>query len=145
MENDMNLIPRPLKSLFVNYLEKRLPSRTKRLIFLASLSAKVTTEGDQFDPETLRKINSLLRICGSEKAMNLPIHLNEVIWNNEVVCDVEKLMALDGKEEQEELVQSFVQSVMAVMPKWLKYGRQGDTQKDLETLFRNSKFVFGTA
>lgn len=140
----MTLLPSSAKRFLVDYLGDTLPTRVKRFIFVAVLSAKVQRVKD-FDISTLRKINDVLDVCNSEKAMKLPVHLNQVIWNGELVCDMHRLMSLDGKEEQEPLVQYFTRLAMDSMPKWLRYGRAGDTQKDLEIFFRNSKSIFGHA
>lgn len=140
----MSLLLSSAKRILVKYLEAELPSRAKRFIFVAVLSAKVQKVKD-FDIETLKKINDVLEVCTSEKAMMFPVQLNQVIWNGELRVDMGRLIALDGKEEQEALVQYCARVAMESMPQWLKYGRAGDTQKDLELLFRNSKSIFGNA
>ena len=137
-------LPRPVMKRFINAMVKRLPNRLKRLVVLSCISAKVS-EAVNLDNATLKKINDLFGLCGSEKAMELPILCREIIWNGQVMCDVSRLISLDGKIEQEVVVQSTVDNILSTMPDWLQYGRLGDTQKDLETLLRNRKTIFGAA
>ena len=65
-----------------SFLGCGLPSRTKRLILVTSLTARVKNDPD-LDRATLKRLNELLDLCSSENAMRLPAHLSSVIWNGE--------------------------------------------------------------
>ena len=122
-----------------SFLGCGLPSRTKRLILVTSLTARVKNDPD-LDRATLKRLNELLDLCSSENAMRLPAHLSSVIWNGESVASIQP--ALVGKEQiadkkVSELVLYFKQSI----PLWLRYD-DAEVESDLRQLFRNHNGVF---
>jgi hypothetical protein len=70
-----------IKEVLVDMLDKHLPRRTKRLLFLASFFASVKDEKEpSFDDPALQKLNQLMRLSNTDSALKLPVHLSRVIW-----------------------------------------------------------------
>lgn len=118
-----------------------LPARMKRMVFLASISAKAK-HTIELDTDTLKKINDLFDLCGTEQSMKVPGLISKVIWNGSVTFDIERLGDTNFAI-QEDTLQNIVNAIIEATPNWLKYGRTGDAAADLEKLFRNKTYVFG--
>lgn len=119
----------------------KLPNRTKRLIFLASFSARVK-EAQVLDNDTLKKLNEIMNIAGSEDALKLPVQLSKAIWDGQTVFAQCRPLHQQGPL-QEPTMQDLVQQIKNAMPKWLHYGREGDVEADLTRLLQHKTEVFG--
>ena len=127
------------KSGVINKLMAHFPARTKRLIFIASFSANVRSR--KLDHETIRRLNALFDLCATENAMQLPGYLSKVIWNNEVVYDLNRFFRGD-ETVSESNFDSIVRNVIELMPSWMRYDDK-ETEEDVRTLLIHRKEVFG--
>jgi hypothetical protein len=114
-----------------------LPTRTKRLVFISSLTARFNGS-NAVDKETMHKLNQMMKLCANEKAMELPILLGNVIWQGKTSSEL-----CNGDVCKTEIttsnVKDMVTSIITVMPKWMKYGENGQIEKDVEQFLLNSK------
>jgi len=122
----------------LNALLSLLPDRTKRMMFVASV-AGAAQEKDDLGDEVLSRLNGLMKLCSSDRAMELPVKLNKVIWNGEVVHDVNRVAQENGKASPEAMAEALAK-LKDSMPAWMRY--DGDmVDADLKTLVDHK---FGT-
>lgn len=135
----MSRVTTALRELFIKNLEQHLPRRTKRLLFLASLSARVKEE-PEFDNETLHKLNRLMELSNSDSALKLPIHLSRVIWQGKTIQEICGEEIVKGQLTPDR-IQLAAQRVQSLMPSWLRYGRPEDITKDLKQLLTHRQIL----
>lgn len=128
-----------IRARFVSLLDKHLPSRTKRLIFMASFSARLQ-EATVFDNETLYKLNRLLVLSSSDSSLKLPIHLSKAIWNGKTAVDICSDNVCEGQLNKER-IKRVAQCVIKAMPAWLRYGDNSKIEQDVERLLDNRSVV----
>ena len=134
-------VRRGFLDIVISFLKTHLPNRTKRLVFLASLTARLKNS-DFFDAETLKKLNLVMALASNDAAIELPVCLNKVIWHDQSAC---KILSINNVccESQNKIeietsnIKSMAASVMSVMPDWLSYGERKDIQNDVEQLLSN--------
>jgi hypothetical protein len=126
----------------VNLLGVSLSERIKRLIFLASFSARLE-DRTTFDSETLVKLNEVMALCSTEAAMNLPVHLSKVIWRGKTIHDIVDQAEVTSRASTQERLQRAIEQVLAITPEWLRYGSEARMREDLVRLFNYQKTVFG--
>jgi hypothetical protein len=125
------------------FLDVHLPPRMKRLVFLASLTARLRGS-ETFDDDTLRKLNKLMVLANSENALRLPIQLSRAIWNGKTAYEITHDTLQQGDESfGKERLKSLAHCVITAMPSWLRYGDDSDIEKDLNCLLGNRTLVFG--
>lgn len=133
----MNRASEAIKEAGVTLLDRYLPRRTKRLMFLASFFARVKdsqVEGDPtFDDPILQKLNKLMSLSNSDAALKLPVHLSKAIWRGRTFTEIcgEKILV---DQVQPDVLDAAVKQIISAMPKWLKYGRPDDIAKDVKHL-----------
>lgn len=130
-----------LKSGAASFLEMSLPGRMKRLILLTSIAAKAK-ETQDLDETTLRKLNNLMNLAGSEDAMKLPASLSKAIWDGKTSVDAMAMLSKGGPLP-ESTIGDLVKQIKASVPNWLRYGREGDLDADLEKLLQHKAEVLG--
>lgn len=126
-----------LRQYSVQFLDRYLPRRTKRLMFLASFFARVKdgqVEGEpQIDDPVLEKLNRLMQLSKSDSALKLPIHLSKAIWRGKTLTDIcgESILA---DQTSPDMIEHATKQIIMAMPKWLRYGRPEDIEKDVRQL-----------
>lgn len=130
-----------LKSAAAGVLESSLPGRMKRLILLTSIVAQAK-ETRSLDVQTIRKLNNLMDLAGEEKAMGLPASLSKAIWDGKTSVDAIALLSKGGPLP-ESTIGDLVQQIKTCIPAWLRYGREGEVDADLQKLFRHKSEVLG--
>lgn len=111
-----------------------LPDHMKRLVLISSLAAKMKNQRE-LDPQTMEKLNRLMHLCTSEKAMQLPAVIAPVIWD-EPLDDIRPALAKQAKGD-DSVLRDVVQRVVQRMPKGLRYTADGGVERDLYRLFSN--------
>ena len=115
---------------FFSYLIRLLiPTRTKRLVFLTSLVSQLVEKHNPTQ-ETLHKLNALMNICTLEDSMRLPVTLSDAIWSNKT--PVTLMVDIDSTKIS-------ASNIINKSPRWLKYGKNEDMVKDIETILNNYK------
>jgi hypothetical protein len=123
------------------FLESRLPARTKRLVFLASLSARLKGS-DTFDNETLHKLNQVMVLCNTESALKLPVQLSRAIWHGKTSYEIFNANLSSPQLERNIIRQAALRAISA-MPSWLRYGDDCAIMEDVERLLDNRLAVLG--
>jgi hypothetical protein len=121
-----------VRDFFIESLDRYLPRRTKRLLFLASFSARVKGEPN-FDSETLRKLNHLMALSATDEALKLPVHLSRAIWQGKTMPEICGENVLEGQLTPDR-IERVTTNIVSFMPKWLRYGRQEDIERDVKQL-----------
>ena len=133
----MNRIPGLFRAGLVSLLGVSLNERAKRLIFLASLSARFNDRND-IDRATLHRLNQLMRLCSTEAAMDLPVHLSKVIWRGKTIDVITaEQQILTPTAFTKEHLQQLAARVLNTMPKWLRYGPEAAMQDDVARLLEH--------
>lgn len=125
----------------VSMLDKRLPQRTKRLVFLASLTARLKGE-DNLDSETLHKLNKTMQLATRDSSLLLPAHLNKIIWSSMSAHNSINEIAIQG-DWSNTRIRRICQCVLLAMPCWLRYADDSDIARDVERLLKQHTVVFG--
>jgi hypothetical protein len=123
---------------FSSMLDRHLPERTKRLLFLASFSAQLKAP-QEFNREMLHKLNKMLDLSADDAALKFPIHISGAIWRNR---PFEAGARIDTRTLQDQTdVRGLGMRIVSAMPKWLRYGDDGRMLCDVERLLRNWQHV----
>lgn len=126
---------------FGGILQQHLPNRTKRLVFLASLCARLK-ETETFDNATLQKLNQVMALSNTESALKLPVQLSRAIWRGKSSYEIFNADVQKEPLEQRSIPQMAMR-VLAAMPSWLRYESDAAIKKDVMHLLNNSPTVLG--
>lgn len=126
---------------FSNFLQNHLPNRTKRLVFLASLTARLKGS-DTFDNETLHKLNKVMTLCSTESAMKLPVQLSRAIWRGKTSYEIFNADLHAGALETARIKEMAARAISA-MPGWLRYADDSVIEQDVARLLDHGLAVFG--
>lgn len=123
------------KSRILRVLFHILPSRTKRMVFLTTLTAKVTGL-KEMDRVTRVQLQSQFNLCKDPDAIALPLAYNEKIWGNRPIDSlIERVLDETnniGITEQE--LTRYARQIVAMMPCWLVYGQTMEIVKEVRLL-----------
>lgn len=123
------------------FLQAHLPNRTKRMVFLASLTARL--KGSQpFDNETLEKLNRVMELAKADSALKLPYELSRAIWRGKTPYEILKTDVTEGSFSNVR-IKEMSASIISAMPDWLRYGDHKDIEQDVERLLDHKSLVFG--
>jgi len=130
-----------IKGCFGNFLEKHLPNRTKRMMFIASLSARLKGT-ETFDNITLLKLNQVMALSNTESALKLPVQLSRAIWRGRSSYEI---FNADVQKEstQPSRIKDMAVQAAGSMPAWLRYDKNEGIEDDVVLLLNNSKVVLG--
>jgi hypothetical protein len=130
----MNRVTDVLRGRFSTLLDRHLPERTKRLLFLASFSAQLKAP-QEFNGEMLHKLNKMLELSTDDAALKFPIHISHAIWRNR---PLELGVRIDSKALPDQTeVRGIGLRIVSAMPKWLRYGDECKMLHDVERLLHN--------
>lgn len=125
----------------VAMLDRHLSQRMKRLVFLASLTARLKGE-ENLDAETLHKLNVTMELATRDNSLLLPAHLNKIIWSSMSAHNSINEIAIQG-DWTKTRIRRICQCVLLAMPCWLRYADDNDIARDVERLLTQHKTVFG--
>jgi hypothetical protein len=126
--------------MFARILGQFLPDRTKRMMFLASFSARVK-DSPVMDIEVMKKLNRVLTLSSSESALKLPIHLSHAIWRGRSFVDIcGEPEILEGRITPDR-VQSASRKAVLEMPSWLRYSKIEEIERDVKLLLVHSSML----
>jgi hypothetical protein len=128
-----------IKSYFTGILNE-LPSRTKRSIFLVSLTARLKPQ-DKVDNEIFSKLNLAMKLSKHDSALKLPYELSRAIWRGKEPYEIL------GREEvvvssEKARVENLITRIINAMPTWLQYAERSAIAKDVEELLANKSLGF---
>ncbi len=133
----MSSLSAGIKSRITGMLDRYLPSRTKRLMFLASLSARLK-DSSSLDGATLSRLNEVMNLSAShnEKGMQVPVILSRAIWDGKTVYQLCDDYVSEGKLDQQR-VHRIASKVVDASPSWLHYAGKDVIERDVQTLLDN--------
>lgn len=138
----MNRVSGLFRAGVVTLLGASLSERTKRLIFLASFSARIK-DPNTFDSETLHKLNQVMALASKEEAINLPVHLSRAIWRGRTIHDIADKEVLSSSTFTKERLQQLADRVLEAMPPWLRYGPDNVIRDDVARLLDHRSVLIG--
>lgn len=131
-----------LRQFVSKVLDSKLPTRTKRQVFLVSFAA-LLKGATTYDRETFKKLNNVLALSESgESALAVPVILSRVIWNGKTSYDICQDDVTEGTFNADRL-SSIVANILYSMPKWLQYGPMEDIEKDLSVILNGRAELLG--
>lgn len=137
----LSTITGAIRGSFADFLTETLPIRTKRLVFVASLTARLK-DADAVDSETLKKLNQVMALANSASALKLPIQLSKVIWRGRKSIDILKDVMVDSAGTTDTIGKKLTDAVDA-MPAWLRYAEACDMEQDVRQLLENRSELLG--
>lgn len=120
---------------FIKLIVKALPSRLKRIVFLASITA-AAKDANEADDEFIDKLNSLMQLSNTgNDALRLPIYINKLIWKHKEYIQKD-LDLLTGPTSDESIRLACLKHIDQLTPTWLKYADRETMVDDLTKLFQ---------
>lgn len=136
----MNQSNKRFRSRALRVLFHILPRRIKRLIFISSLSGKVSG-AIEMDRETRLRLQQSFGLCKDPDAVALPLAYNDKIWANRpietLVCPVRLSTPLTEQE-----ITRTARQIVALMPCWLVYGQTMKIVEDVRELLVKKDELF---
>lgn len=145
----MTIPNKRFRSRTLRVLFHLLPRRTKRLLFLSSLSGKVIdgaqaeTNDETFERETRMKIQEAFNLCKDPNAIELPMALNRKIWGKRPIDELVCPLYLDDDESFIKATR-IARQIVAIMPCWLVYGTTRAIIDDVRQLITMRNELFST-
>ncbi len=129
-----------IASLFLAALGKLLPSKFKRYILLTTIYTKGVNE-KLFDKLNFKELNDKLYLANDVKAMENISLISDKLWSNMELNQLLKESIhcnLNGECISLQNADSFLNQIIAMTPKWLRYN-QSDMKRDISNLFSREK------
>lgn len=145
----MNQVTGVIQKGFAAFLGQHLSGKTKRMVFLASLSARLKSESFKGsmsfadDDETLAKLNEVMVLAHRPSAAKLPVALSKVIWQDQTVEQITQEDVRTSKPFTKEHLQKISARVLDAMPSWLRYDSDPVIKSDVTKLLENRSVVLG--
>lgn len=119
----------------IRFLVNRMPSHSKRLIYLASLTGVINGVREP-DENFIKKLNEVLNLSDSgDSALKLPIYVSDLIWKNKE--NIEKdLATLKDPLAQPNTKKECIGRIQECTPSWLRYASNDIVEEDLCQLFK---------
>lgn len=121
-----------------------LPSRMKRIVFLASLTA-IAKNSNVPEKALIHKLNEVLQLSATgDAALKFPIHVSQLIWADKTVfkTDIRQLTECHGTEQEAVLS---AQNIATRLPDWFRYDAIPVVAKDIMALFKSDSCIFPAA
>ncbi len=122
-----------IKESITKWLSKILDSRSKRMIVLASLFAKLCGDRNKIDIGIAHKLNQVLCLSSKDDALMFPIQISHVIWKDGGDISTLSKDDISGKIHEEAIrLSNFI-------PSWLRYESLDSMVSDIEKLITYQK------
>lgn len=128
------------KSRAMRVLFHILPRRIKRLLFVSSLTGKITGR-NELDRNTRLLLNEMFGLCKDPDAIALPLALNEKIWMNRPIGDLVCPIHLESSITEQEITR-VARQIVAMMPCWLVYTGTMQIAADVRELLLQRNELF---
>lgn len=124
------------KGLLLSLLGMLLSIHGKRILLVTTLHLQLVRDGI-FQEETLEKLNEALRLAKFNDALRLPAVVYDKVWDDQKLQEAIRSASngdIRGRLIDFDEAKKLSESVVAVAPEWLRYGRRDDMVNDLITL-----------
>jgi hypothetical protein len=136
----MNQTNKRFRSRALRVLFHILPRRTKRLVFLSSLSGKLAGSVEM-DRESRQRLQANFGLCVDPDAVALPLAYNEKIWANRPIESLVCPIYLSSTLTEQELTRT-ARKIVVLMPCWLVYGQTKKIVEDVRELLQKKDELF---
>lgn len=127
---------------FISVIERRMPNRTKRLVFISSLAMRLSVNNEVIDEAMLIRLNKELGLANNASSMQLPAYMSDIIWSS--MKSHELITSSITKEKLTNArIKRIIKSVLLATPCWLKYDDEKHIAQDVEKLISSRSIVFG--
>lgn len=118
-----------IRTFLFMLLEKWLPRKTKRLVFISTFIACVNNVNTP-SKRMLSKINELLHVSDNDSAISLPMMFGCKLWESKLPCGVHlkhlnnptiRLSDLKDKELNTAELRIVANTILSSCPQWLMY------------------------
>lgn len=136
-----SFIPGFIKRYFNYTLESRLPSKTKRLIYISSILGVIEASKDP-DKRLIAKLNEVFHIAKYQDSFLFPIHINRFIWpkmeNVIIKCDgrdipLKGISQTELTDKERKVISEYF---FKNTPRWLSYGSKNLMVADVSSLIK---------
>jgi hypothetical protein len=136
----MNL-PAFVKKKFIRILDGALSYRHKRMVFFASLTARLRDTED-LDAVTRRNLNDAMQLATRDDALSLAARTSKLIWKSVTDFDSikEQIMRQDWSKEN---ISKICTAILQRIPDWLFYSNRKTMAADVELYIRHHQVVIG--
>ena len=128
--------PTGIINRFLHRLVRIVPRHMKRAILWASIVC-ACRRSVVIDTQCVEALNSVLKLCEKQGAINLSVTLSRAIWKD-IDGAVEVLKAHPTTPEQ---IESMSERFVAAIPQWLRYSGEKHIGDDFVKLMRNRTLV----
>lgn len=136
----MNQSNKRFRSRAMRVLFHVLPRRIKRLVFISSLSGKVSGVVEM-DRETRLRLQTNFGLCKDPDAVALPLAYNNKIWANRPIENLVCPIRLSSPLSEQELTRT-ARQIVVLMPCWLVYGQTKKIVEDVRELLEKKDQLF---
>lgn len=128
-----------IRKWFRSWLFRRLPTRVKRMMFLASLFGYLIGKKTPSD-QSIRRLNTSLKLYNDNSAIRFPIHIYKSLWKSlddnveyysaigETFTEYAKRLTVSGRARE------IGEVVFRHSPYWMLYGDRETIVKDVELM-----------
>lgn len=127
-----------LRNALVRAVGKMLPNRTKKLILLSSLHAKINSVSRP-DRAIARKLNQTMALSTSYDALLFPMQLGTRFWKSSISVEcgginqikIEDLGDIALTRLTKAQMRIVSDQILKIVPDWLMYGSKRQMKQDL--------------
>ena len=119
---------------FIVSLITKMPARMKRMMFFASLIARIRNTSN-LDMETAHSLNTALNLANSDTSLMLPAMMSEKIWSS--VPGIEEVIHIfKMRNWATDKLNDICKKIVDIIPDFLVYSSKKRMQEDVECLIR---------
>lgn len=119
-----------------------IPSRTKRLIVLASLASQFKYQGSLHGSTlsilTVEKLNDLMKLCTDQNALAVPGRVGRILWQDQMILDVFQTL-YQSPTTSPIYLKPLADRILSVIPSWLRYAQEETMKNELVTMLQYEK------
>jgi len=115
-------------------LSRMTNTHAKRILFLTSLYCRVVRL-EHLRDDTIDQLNGLLALAKRKEALRLPAAVQGIVWTDELSSQVRA--ELHQSEFDETKAVELARRVIDGSKSWMLYGKSGEMEQDIITMFRD--------
>jgi hypothetical protein len=131
-----------LKRFISRLLNEKLPTKTKRQVFLVSFAA-LLRGATTYDREIFQRLNHVLALSETgESALAVPAILSKVIWDGKTTYEICQEDVTQGSFTADRIA-TVVANILNSMPSWLLYGNREEIESDIAVILKGRIELLG--
>lgn len=132
------------KRLMCGFFKNVLPTKTKRLIFIATLIA-IIKKIDQPSDKEVQSINKIFNISSVPQAIVLPMIFAKKLWSDDIIEHVyfpfsrriKSLTELGTYRPETDETTLIANEIITASPQWLLYSNRKEMVDDFQAMMKN--------